>query len=82
MPVEPLHSLENGLILDLLKILFYEIMTNKLKNSTNKLERKISYMDRQKYLSLGANKDMPGLDAQTKATKSIFYKDNHLSNYV
>ena len=61
MPVEPLHSLENGLISDSLKILFYEIMTNKQKSSINKLARKLSYMDRQKYLSSGADKDMPRL---------------------
>lgn len=61
MPVEPLHSLESGLIADCLRILFMDCMSTQHKDEINKLARYMSRLDRQCYLSSGSDKDMQRL---------------------
>ena len=59
-PIEPLHSLENGLIADCLKVLFYEELSGPLSKATlDTLIKKICTWDCQFYLSSGSQKSMP-----------------------
>ena len=60
-PVEPLHSLENGLILDCLKVLFDKIKSLKRMTELDRLAKRLTKLPRQKYASNGADKDMPRL---------------------
>ena len=60
-PVEPLHSLENGLFLDMLNILFKEKLKPAHCAALDTLVKSFCKLPRQKYLSGGADKDMPRL---------------------
>ena len=61
MPIEPLHSLENGLMKDCLEILFEQEMTLKERSEIDYLAKAMRQWDCQHYLSSGANKAMPTL---------------------
>ena len=59
-PVEPLHSIENGLIADCLKVLFHEqIVSKKSLSELDVLVQNLCKMPRQHYVSSGGNKEMP-----------------------
>jgi hypothetical protein len=60
-PVEPLHTLENGLITDCVQSLFQEEMTTKQKRHLDFLVRHLAYLPRQRYVSSGAEPLMPRL---------------------
>lgn len=62
MAIEPLHSLENGLIPDCLTVLFEEELNNKnWKTSLDQIAKKMKLWDRQHFLTSGSNKEMPSL---------------------
>jgi len=59
-PIEPLHSLKNGLIADCLKVLFDEELSGPVSKATlDTLIKKMCTWDRQFYLSSGSQKSMP-----------------------
>ena len=58
---EPLHSLENGLILDMLNVLFYEHMTLDTRTDLDCLVKALIRQPRQQMMSAGSDKDMPHL---------------------
>ncbi len=60
-PVEALHALENGLMSDCLNILFKEEMTPRQLEAMDKLAKKLSLLDRQRYLTAGSEPLMPRL---------------------
>ena len=60
-PVEPLHSLENGLILDCLKVLFNKIKSLKRMTELDRLAKRLTELPRQRNASHGSNKDVPRL---------------------
>ena len=61
-PIEPLHSLENGIIPDCLLILFKEEMTGKnLKSDLDNLVRRLTKLPRQRLANAGTLPDMPRL---------------------
>ena len=71
-PVEPLHAIENGIILNCLEILFSKIKTPTKLGELDDLAKKLTELPRQGYVSSGADKDMPRLlwkDGVTKLTK-------------
>ena len=71
-PVEPLHAIENGIILNCLEILFSKIKTPTKLGELDDLAKKLTHLPRQRYVSFGADKDMPRLlwkDGITKMTK-------------
>jgi hypothetical protein len=61
MPIEALHSLENGLIADMLDVLFKQFLIGKNQSKLDSLTKQIVKLDRQYYMSSGAQKDMPTL---------------------
>jgi len=61
MPVEPLHSLEQGIIAVCLAILFDVALTDSQCALLDALAIKMTKWDRQHYVSSGANKSMPSL---------------------
>ena len=77
-PVEPLHALENGLILDCVQILFSKEMTPRQKRDLDDLVRRLTVLPRQRYASSGAEPLMPRLlwkDGVTSLTElSAKYK--------
>jgi hypothetical protein len=58
-PVEPLHALENGLIIDCVQILFEEEMTLKQKRELDFLVRHLANLPRQCYASSAAEPLIP-----------------------
>jgi hypothetical protein len=60
-PVEALHALENGLIPDVLQVLFTADMTPAQLGRLDQLAKNLSALARQKYLSSGAEPLMPRL---------------------
>ena len=58
-PVEPLYTLENGLITECIKVLFYKIGSNRDLAELDKLVKKLTILPRQNKISFGADKDMP-----------------------
>jgi hypothetical protein len=60
-PMEPLHTLENGLITDCVRILFEEEMAPKQKGVVEALVRCLTHLPRQHYASCGAKPLMPCL---------------------
>ncbi len=60
-PIEPLHSLENGIIPDCLSILFKDEMRPALKKELDKIVRNLTLLPRQRFLSSGAEPCMPRL---------------------
>ena len=61
-PIEPLHSLENGIILDCLRILFNDEITGVLKQAElDRLVRRLTLLPRQRLASAGSQPDMPRL---------------------
>jgi hypothetical protein len=60
-PIEPLHSLENGIIPDCLSILFKDKMRPALKKELDKIVRNLTLLPRQRFLSSGAEPCMPRL---------------------
>jgi len=60
-PTEPLHALENGLISDVIRILFTERMRGNERAQLDVIVRKLTRLERQKYLSSGSDKEMPRL---------------------
>ncbi len=77
-PVEPLHALENGLILDCVSILFSEEMSSRQKRDLDNLVRRLTILPRQRFASSGAEPLMPRLlwkDGVTSLTElSAKYK--------
>ena len=75
-PIEPLHSLENGIIADCLKILFSKIGSPAKLAQLDKIARKVVDLPRQKGSSSGSDKTMPrllwkdGITALTDLTAS------------
>ena len=61
MPIEPLHSLENGLMTDCLTILFNEEFNKQQCKSLDELTKQLKTIDRQYYVSSGSQKQMPTL---------------------
>ena len=59
-PVEPLHSLENGIIADCLKILYKKLSCEDLAQ-LDVLARRLTLLPRQRYSSSGSDKSMPRL---------------------
>ena len=60
-PVEALHALENGLIPACMTVLFMEQMGPSQRNSLDGLIRLFTNLPRQRYMSSGAEKEMPRL---------------------
>jgi len=61
MPIEPLHSLENGLMLDCLHILYSMDLTTTTRSHLDILVKKMVSWPRQYYISSGSQKAMPTL---------------------
>ena len=61
MPIEPLHSLENGIFSQCLDFLFNNAMTLPERTKLDDLAKMMTNWDRQYYLSSGAQKSMPTL---------------------
>jgi len=60
-PTEPLHALENGIISDAIRILFVERLKDRKCAEFDRIVRKLTLLERQKYLSSGSDKEMPRL---------------------
>ena len=60
-PVEALHALDNGIILNCVKVLFARIGNSDNLAELDKLAKKLTSLPRQKSVSSGADKDMPRL---------------------
>ena len=60
-PIEPLHSLENGIIADCLKILFKKVGSTKKLAQLDQIAQKVVNLPRQKGSSSGSDKTMPRL---------------------
>ena len=60
-PIEPLHSLENGIIPDCLSILFKDEMRPSQKTSLDRIVRHLTHLPRQRFASSGAEPRMPRL---------------------
>jgi hypothetical protein len=60
-PIEPLHSVENGLIPDCLTILFKDEMRPALKADLDSLVRRLTLLPRQRFASSGTALGMPRL---------------------
>jgi hypothetical protein len=60
-PIEPLHSLENGIIPDCLTILFKDEMRPALKAELNSLVRRLTLLPRQRFANSGTEPGMPRL---------------------
>jgi hypothetical protein len=60
-PIEPLHSLENGLMLHMMKILFLEILSKSGRAQLDHLAKSFCAQPRQRFMSAGTNKEMPRL---------------------
>ena len=72
MPVEALHSVEGGIILDVLKILFNNDLKPKYRAQLDAIAIKMTKWDKQFYMHAGTNPDMPRTifkDGITKLTK-------------
>ena len=61
MPVEALHSIEGGLIKDVLDILFKEDLPPRYQVKLDDLGRQLCRLDKQHYMTKGSNKTMPRL---------------------
>ncbi len=60
-PIEPLHSLENGIIPDCLTILFKDEMRPALKAELDSLVRRLTLLPRQRFANSGTEPGMPRL---------------------
>jgi hypothetical protein len=60
-PIEPLHSLENGIIPDCLTILFKDKMRPALKAELDSLVRRYSLLPRQRFANSGTGPGLPRL---------------------
>ena len=60
-PIEPLHSLENGIIPDCLTILFKDVMRPAHKAELDSLVRRLTLLPRQRFASSGTEPGMPRL---------------------
>jgi hypothetical protein len=60
-PIEPLHSLENGIIPDCLSILFKDEMSTSQKPQLDRIVRRLTLLPRQRFASSGAEPSMPRL---------------------
>jgi hypothetical protein len=60
-PIEPLHSIENGIIPDCLTILFKDEMSSSQKPQLDSIVRRLSLLPRQRFASSGAETSMPRL---------------------
>jgi hypothetical protein len=60
-PIEPLHSLENGIIPDCLTILFKDKMCPALKAELDSLVRRLTLLLRQRFANSGTEPGMPRL---------------------
>jgi hypothetical protein len=61
MPIEALHSLENGIFTMCLDLLFNHMLKPKQRIELDMLAKAMGFCDRQFYLSSGAQKGMPAL---------------------
>ena len=61
MPVEALHSIEGGLIKDVLDILYDEDLLPKYQALLDEQTKKLCRLDKQHYMTKGSEKDMPRL---------------------
>jgi hypothetical protein len=60
-PIEPLHSLENGIIPDCLTILFKDEMRPALKAELDSLVRRLTLLPRQRFANSDTEPGMPCL---------------------
>ena len=60
-PVEPLHDLENGLISEYIKVLYYKLGSPRSLLFLNIIVRKLTILPRQNEISYGSDKDIPRL---------------------
>jgi hypothetical protein len=60
-PIEPLHSLENGIIPDCLTFLFKDKMSPTLKAELDSLVRRLMLLPRQRFANSGTEPGMPRL---------------------
>ena len=60
-PIEPLHSLENGIIADCLKILFKKVGSTKKLAQLDQIAQKVVNLPRQKGSLSGSDKTIPRL---------------------
>jgi hypothetical protein len=60
-PIEPLHSLENGIIPDCLSILFKDDMSLSQRAELDRMVRHLTTLPRQRFASSGAEPSMPRL---------------------
>jgi hypothetical protein len=60
-PIEPLHSLENGIIPDCSTILFKDEMCPTLKAELDSLVRRLTLLPRQRFANSGTEPGMPRL---------------------
>ena len=74
MPVEALHSVESGIILDVLKILFNNELKPKYRAQLDAIAINMTKWDKQFYMHADTNSDMPrtifkdGITTLTKLT--------------
>jgi len=61
MPIEALHSIENGIMNYVLRVLFDEKLSEKQNAALDRLVKKMVNWSRQFYLSAGTQKQMPAL---------------------
>jgi len=76
MPIEPLHALENGLMQDILDVLFKEYIVGRKKFELDLLAKQLITFDCQYYVSSGAQKEMPTLLWKNGITSLSFLKAN------
>ena len=76
MPIEPLHSLENGLMADCLKIMFDEDLTDRQCKDLDQICKILVTFDRQFFVSSGARKEMPTLLWKSGITSLSFTHAN------
>ena len=60
-PVEPLHALENGIIVDCIKVMYARIGSTSSLAELDGLARKLTNLPRQYQMSSGSDKSMPRL---------------------
>jgi hypothetical protein len=60
-PIEPLHSLENGIVPDCLTILFKDEMRPALKAELDSLVKRLTLLPRQRFANSGTEPGMPRL---------------------